>query len=131
MKVIEAYDDLDWARNRTRTPATVTARLSWDGITVELDLSDKSKAELDERLADLLTLGTRVTSRNPPQERNEYTGNGTPMAKSRHYHKKIREWADANDLRSREHPEIAAYKTPSGSWYYPAWLSEAYEEAHR
>ncbi len=124
MKIVEAYDDLDWYRHQRKTAATVTVTLTYDGTTVELDLSDENKAALDARMADLLQVG-RETAAKAAGPRRNFTKDD--LHRAREYYKAIRIWADANHIMSADGTR-PAYLTPAGHSYYPAGLVTLYEE---
>jgi hypothetical protein len=55
-RVVQVVDDL------TGADGARTHRLRWDDTDVEIDLTDKNAADLEEVLAPYLTAGRRVTA---------------------------------------------------------------------
>ncbi len=74
-------DDLDGSA------ADRTVTLSWDGVTVEIDLSKKNIAALDSALKPYFAVGRRVRSPRPGGRRSAGKRAATPD---------VREWARAN-----------------------------------
>ena len=107
-KVIALVDDVDNA-NGVHTPADGTWRMTWDGSTVELDLTIKHRQEIDNLVAHLFRIGTIV---HEPKRRVN--------PNSRGYLAGLRAWADAL---GRE----TDYRTESGHYYYPKGLRAEYD----
>ena len=107
-KIIALVDDIDNA-NGVHTPADGTYRLSWDGSTVELDLTKQHRREIDDLVAHLFRIGTAVHETRRPQSPGR-----------RAYLAGLRAWADALGRRSD-------YCTESGHYYYPKALCAEYD----
>jgi hypothetical protein len=107
-KIIALVDDIDHA-NGISTPADGTWRMTWDGSTVELDLTIKHRQQIDALVAHLFRIGTIV--HEPRQARNP---------NRRGYLAGLRAWADALGRRGE-------YCTESGSYYYPKGLRAEYD----
>jgi Lsr2 len=121
-------DDLTFAETGRRVPADETVVLSIGGIHRELDLTEEHAKELREFLEPYLNAG-HMPGGEPPV--TDPAGNRikrpTPeLIKSRHAMKKVRDWADAQGMRS-EDGKRPAYRTESGGYYYPYSLMKAYE----
>lgn len=110
-RVISMVDDIDHANGKA-TPADGTWRLTWDGSTVELDLTAEHRKEIDQLVAHLFRIGTIVGKSAATRQDNQGR---------RAYLRGLRAWADAQG-RSDE------YRTPSGGYFYPKGLREEYDE---
>jgi hypothetical protein len=122
VKILESYDDLDWSRNETKTPAQHTVTISYNGgPPFEVDVGDANKKEIDEQMAELRAAGREVSSSHAPSPQQK-------GVKSRAFFKALRDWVDTNDIRGVD-GERLAYKTPSDAVYYPTWLVKRFKEA--
>jgi len=88
-------DDLDGS------PAAATVMFGIDGVTYEIDLSEKNRARLDRELSPYITAGRRLTrsrrrasSGRPPGPRADRAA--------------VRAWARDNGLRVSERGRISA-----------------------
>ena len=122
-------DDLDYATDGRRVPADETVVLSIDGKHRELDLTAEHARDLRELLEPYIKAG-HLPGNEPPM--TDPTGNRvkkpTPeLIKSRQEMKKIRDWADAQGMRS-EDGKRPAYRTESGGYYYSRHLMDAYQQ---
>lgn len=98
---IELVDDLDGKA----ADSTVTFGL--DGVTYELDLSDKNAAKLRGSLADYVAKARRV-GKAPSKSKGKSTSNA----------RAVREWAKAANMTVPDRGRI------------PAEVQEAYDAAH-
>jgi hypothetical protein len=126
-------DDLVFTETGQRVPAVVTRRIALDGQEAEVDLTREHDEELAGLLDRYFRAGRAPDRGSPPAAAGPDPGPGgpgthrfTPGVISRN--RRIRAFAQERDLRSRKHPELPAYETPGGRWYYPAWLKEMYAE---
>jgi hypothetical protein len=110
MKAVLLIDDIDHA-NGIRTEADGTYRLSWDGLTVELDLTKQHAREIENLIAHLFRVGTIVG-------RSEQ-GKGSRKV-TRSYNAGMRAWADANGISYRQ--------AGTGKVSYSADLKKRYAE---
>lgn len=126
MIILERYDDLDYARDKTKTLAThVDVPLTWGDKSVTLDLSEENYQRVTRLVTDLVKAGTPAGKPAEPA-RTPYNGK-LPRGKGQ----ALRQWARDNKIMARSGPERYAYLTPGGShYYYPPWLIEAFEAAH-
>jgi hypothetical protein len=121
-------DDLIRAQTGERVEADGTHTLSLDGRAVELDLTDLNYKELMRDVQRWLDAGQK------PGQEPLLPGAYARPARSGHqftpgivgHNRGLRAWVDAQELKSPKHPELPAYETPTGRWYYPGWLKKAY-----
>ena len=128
MLVLEHYDDLDWARDKTKTVADYhDVPLTWKNQAVTLDLS----ASNYQRLSELLDPAVKAGKHTTPTGRA-----GKGMAKQRirgrrtsAYYEGLVAWVDANHITKRDTSGRAAYAgTRPDRNDYPDWLIVMYDE---
>jgi hypothetical protein len=124
--MVVVYDDLDKAEDRKVAADKHAIPLSFDGETVELDLTTGHYQELHQLLRPYMEAGAAPTSRRQPAGSRGRARLYSHSPGIKAYNAAMRQFADA---RLREHPEYN-YATESGGLYYPQALREAYE-AHR
>jgi len=111
----QVWDDLDLADGK-RTPAgpgpSVILRLN--GKSVELDLTEKHKRELEDLLGPYLQAGTVI--RGTPQA----VPGKSAMAVSRAYNRAMREWGARNGW------DIPVVVKSGAKPYHPKALQDAY-----
>jgi len=91
--VINAWDDIDYQRDKSQTPADyIGKQLSFDGITVELDMSEVHYKELRDFLTPYLQAGKKLTDSTLTKRTRKGRGASqiTPEMKERN--KTVREW---------------------------------------
>lgn len=130
MKFIESYDDLDYARDKTKTPADhVGVPLTWKNKAVRLDLSDKNYRMLDELLGDVTRAAEPVERKTTPAGRKSQSHGGR---RSAGYYEGLRAWTDKNRISKRDgsgRPAYAGNKPDQPNRRdYPEWLIEMYDQ---
>lgn len=107
--VLAVWDDLE-RKNGRNVVAETTRTLSYQGRTVELDLTNEHARELDRQLKHWLDAGSPAGTAAAPSD----------MAASREYNKGMREFADAHGF---------SYEgKKAGGFYYSRELQRAYRE---
>lgn len=122
---IVSWDDYEQAQgNKVRADSTVV--FVYNGVPVEIDLSDANRERFEEFIRPYMKAGRRPE--NPDSARPGRKGyNYRPGAKARK--QALRDWADA---RVREDPSLAErynYITEGGQYYYPIDLRYDYKAA--
>lgn len=127
MKFIEAYDDIDYARDKTKTVATYRdVPLTWKNKTVKLDLGDANYRMLDDLLGPLTKAAEPVKNLTPAGRKSVAHGGRRPAA----YYEGLVEWVDRNRISKRDTSGRPAYagSKPDGRNDYPDWLVKMYDE---
>jgi hypothetical protein len=88
-------DDLDGS------PAAETVMFGVDGVTYEIDLSEKNRAKLERELAPYVTAGRRMSRSRRRSSSGRQTGPRTDRAA-------VRAWARDNGLQISERGRISA-----------------------
>lgn len=126
MKMIAAYDDLDWHERQEQVPATHTCTLGFLGKWVELDLTEDHLAELAALLHRYLEVGTKPGREPTPrraaaQEREQAHRGGRGYSTGAMQRNMVKAaWA--------ERAGFKVTKRRAGGWYFPvkterAWLA--------
>ena len=98
--------------------------------TAELYLTGASAAELDADLDPWFEIGHRPGA--APAGDKQASGKkrlaGGARNASVDLHREMREFFTEHDIRSRPDPSRLVFETPSGSWSYPKWAVELYDQ---
>ena len=132
MIILERYDDIDYARDRTKTLAEhINVPLCWKGTEIPVDLS----AANYERLSELLDPVVKaVKSRDLTADGRARKGKGkgkkrAPGRRSNEYYAELRAWVDANEITKKNGTGKPAYASTDPDRYdYPDWLIAEYDE---
>jgi hypothetical protein len=124
VKFIESYDDIDYARDKTKTPADhVGVPLTWKNKSVKLDLSDKNYRMLDELLGDVVKAAEPVVAKTPAGRKSVAHGG----RRSNEYYTGLRGWVDRNRISKKDGSGRPAYEGINGKNDYPEWLIADYD----
>jgi len=129
-RILESYDDLDWADGQRRTLAGNTLTVGLDGEVAELVLSDDNAEKVRKYLRDLIAIGRKVDTKMPRPSGQTKPIAGTRAPKDKglvEYRKGLRKWVDANGIRNPKDPSLPAYKSQYGNWNYSRWLTDQYD----
>lgn len=120
---VRIYDDLDFARDGTRTEAAVTLAIGLAGKWTELDLSEANHTLIRAQIEDWMKAGHRPDEEPalPPRKRGAAPGRKIPR-ESLEWGQRVREFARENDI---------PYITKTGKYYYSNRLRKAYAEYTR
>lgn len=125
MKFIEAYDDIDFARDGTKTRADYRdVPLTWKNKTVKLDLGEANYRMLDNLLGPL-TRAAEPVKRVTPSGRKSVAHGGR---RTDEYYTGLRAWADQNGIQKKDGSGRPAYAGKNGRNDYPDWLIQGYDE---
>lgn len=130
MIIFERYDDLDYARDKTKTLAThIGVVVGWEGRQVRLDLSDASYQALSDQFGPLMRAGepaqqdrTRKSASSPAAARTGKSGR-RPDA----YYAGLVEWVKASGIVKKDGTGRLAYEGRNGRNDYPDWLIRDYD----
>lgn len=109
---IELIDDLDG------TQAVSTVPFALDGVTYDIDLSDKNRDRLYTALAEFVEHARRTGGRKRPTSLIGSNGNGRAPTGTTDQNRAIRDWAQTNGYNLGDRGRI------------PAEIKVAFEEAH-
>lgn len=134
MQILERYDDLAWHRSEAKIQADHTIRLTFQGVTIELDLADANYADVSKYMGELAEAGRVVKGRASTLKSGHHKSSGN-ITRSYPENKKLREWCHENGIMAKKGRTRYAYKTDKADKnYYPQWLWDLYdaamEEAH-
>jgi len=121
-KTIEValWDDLELAAGR-HVRADRTVRLGWAGKVIELELTGENFAALEKKLAPYLQAG-HVPDASP-------SVSGAQNSRERRvYRARLRAWAEKEDIRNPRDPSRLAFVSKKGTFTYPDWLEQRYQE---
>lgn len=129
MLVLEHYDDLDYARDKTKTIADYhDVPLTWKNKSVTLDLSADNYDRLSLLLDEAVKVGKSQAGSKPgrtPAGRKSVAHGGR---RSKAYYEGLVAWADANDITKRDGSGRPAYQGHlPGRNDYPDWLIRDYD----
>lgn len=125
MIVLERYDDLDYARDKTKTPADYhDVPLTWKNRSVTIDLSAANYERLNELLDPLIAAGKAASASGiKPGRPARQKGGRRPAS----YYEGLVSWADANGITKRDGSGRPAYEGRNGRNDYPDWLVRDYD----
>lgn len=132
---IRLWDDLH-AKQGDKVPSDVQVMLEYKGKRRRLDLTSAHAEELDKLLAPYMAAGQNPDA--PPAHstaRPEKPGTKAggkllrvaPEGMSPHdWRRGMREWSDSLGLVNRKDPDLPAWQSSPGKWYYPGDLEDAF-----
>lgn len=128
-RILEAYDDLDWANGEHKTLASDTVTVGLDGETAELVLSDTNAEKIRKYLRELIAAGRKVETKMPrPSGQTRPAGKRAPKDQDKASHRaRLRQWVDENNLRNPDDQSLPAYKTAPKNWNYPKYLTDKFD----
>lgn len=128
MIIMERYDDLDYARDKTKTLADhLDVPLTWKNKVVTLDLSEENYSRLSDMLDTVVKAGkaaeTGKAPRTPAGRKSAAHGRRTAA-----YYESLRKFTDDNRISKRDGSGRPAYEGQNGRNDYPDWLIVMYDE---
>ena len=129
MIVLERYDDLDWARDKTKTLADYhDVPLTWKNKDVTLDLSEDNYSRLSDMLDVVVKAGKAKETTATGRAKSGYRKERQRGRRTDDYYTGLRAWADANRISKRDTSGRPAYAGKNGRHDYPDWLIVMYDE---
>lgn len=127
MIILERYDDLDYARDKTKTLTDYhDVPLTWKNKAVRLDLSASNYQRLSELLDPAVEAGTATEDTRAARGRAKQR---IPGRRTAAYYAGLVAWVDANDIRKKKNSGKMAYESSRPDRNdYPDWLIADYDE---
>jgi Lsr2 len=130
MQVLERYDDLAWQRSQAKIVADHTVRITFQGVTIELDLAEANYSDVMKYMGELAEAGRVIKGRAATITKGRSGGKSGNITRSYAENRRLREWCQENGIMAKKGRPRFAYKTDKADKnYYPQWLWDLYDAA--